>query len=72
MDTQPAHKNGEGEDRQALPAIIHAPVWRSGPEAIQSALFARGGPIIPASVVVNQVDDDVPHDQTSLFGWGLR
>jgi hypothetical protein len=34
---------------------------------IQSALLSRCGKVFPARLVVNQVDDDVPHDRTPLF-----
>jgi hypothetical protein len=39
----------------------------SSPQVIQCALLPRRGKIFPARSVVNQVDDDVPHDRTPLF-----
>jgi hypothetical protein len=39
----------------------------SSPQVIQSALLPRCGNVFPARLVVNQVDNDVPHDRTPLF-----
>jgi len=39
----------------------------SSPQVIQCALLPRCGKVFPARLVVNQVDDDVPHDRTPLF-----
>ncbi len=39
----------------------------SSPKVIQCPLLPRCGKVIPAQLVVNQVDDDVPHDRTPLF-----
>ncbi len=39
----------------------------SSPQVIQCPLLPRCGKVIPARLVVNQVDDDVPHDRTPLF-----
>jgi hypothetical protein len=39
----------------------------SGPQVIQCGLLPRCGKVSPARLVVNQVDDDVPHDRTPLF-----
>ena len=39
----------------------------SSPQVIQCALLPRRGKVFPARLVVNQVDDDVPHDRTPLF-----
>jgi hypothetical protein len=39
----------------------------SSPQVIQSALFPRCGNVFPARLVVDQVDNDVPHDRTPLF-----
>ena len=37
------------------------------PEVIEYSLLSRCGPVIPARPVVNQADDDIPHDRTPLF-----
>ena len=39
----------------------------SSPQLIQGALLPRCSKIFPARLVVNQIDDDVPHDRTPLF-----
>jgi hypothetical protein len=39
----------------------------SSPQVIQCALLPRRGKVFPARLVVNQVDDEVPHDRTPLF-----
>jgi hypothetical protein len=30
-------------------------------------LLSHGGQIIPAGMVIDQADDEIPHDRTSLF-----
>ena len=40
------------------------------PQLIQRPLLPRGGEVIPARLVVNQADDDVPHDRTPLLDQG--
>ena len=39
----------------------------SSPQVIQCGLLPRCGKVLPARLVVNQVDDDVPHDRTPLL-----
>ena len=49
--------------RSGVPGSPHS----SSPKVIQCPLLSRCGKVIPARLVVNQVDDDVPHDRTPLF-----
>lgn len=57
------------QDLVLLPVLRWA-LWptSNGPLG-QKALLLRsgGGQVFPAGPVVNQVDDDVPHDRTPLF-----
>src|SRR5258707_7490431 len=39
----------------------------SSPQVIQCGLLPRCGKVFPARLVINQVDDDVPHDRTPLL-----
>jgi hypothetical protein len=42
------------------------PTWL-GPTLIELPLLARRGQAIPASLLINQADNKIPHDRTSLF-----
>ena len=47
--------------------------WPSlGPQPQQLPLRPRGGQVFPARLLVNQAEDDVPHDRTPLFDQGPR
>jgi hypothetical protein len=42
--------------------------WLSGPELTQSVLAAGCRQTVSTKAAVDQAEDDVPHDQTSLLG----